>query len=179
VTRKRLYDPVEFEISTWRSTEDVQITARLNKDEHDFLQMAASNRLFAYRDIEDVLRHSVHRHVEFLAETSGLGYGGFYLTEQFRLRNEARRELVERDFCIVLDIFHNLIIHFLYWKSELASLLAESLRCHVRQMSSKRWKDVYLHEIDQIVRVCGLSPRLRYVSLNPSTFEAADGDENG
>jgi hypothetical protein len=177
---KRVFDPAEFEISTRRSGCEFRVTFDLDKEDRDFLEMVAKSESFAYRSIDDVLRHSVARHVKFLAKTTGFSLRSLHVVNAFRILREARQQLEERDFCVVLDIFHDLIIHFLCRNRQLARLLAESLRCRVRGMRSGLWKEIYLQEIDEILNMIGgdcpsfLFPK---VSLKPSTFrnEAENG----
>lgn len=177
---ERKYDPAEFEISTWRRSCEVQVTFDVQESDLDFLEVAVQTGRFAYRSVDDVFRHCVARHVKFLGDI-GMGRAGFYLTDQFRAFSEANRELQERDFCIVIDIFYELILHFLCGEARLAHLLARTLRCKVRRICSKHWREIYLREIDEIMRLVSgycRPPILPIASLNPSTFEdGSDAEE--
>ena len=170
----RKYDPVEFEVSTWRGGEDVQVTFSLDKSERDMLEGAANCPGCPYRSIDDVFRHSVYRHIKYLAEVMHLGLGGFYLTDTFRTTTEARQQLQERDFCIVMDIFSDVFNNFWHRDPRAARVLAESLKCRVRRMRSKQLKELYLREIDEMLGTTR-SPygtrQLPAVSLKPSDFD--------
>ncbi len=182
MTLPREYNPVEFEVSTWRSGYEVEVTFALDEHERDFLALAAANETLPYQGIDDVLRHSVSRHIQFLTRVTTISTNSSYLVSTLNSLKQAHEGLQERNFCIVLDIVFELVFHhFLYRNHELASLLIEVLRCRVRRMRSAHWKKVYLKEINGISQIVnGYCPSSKRppVSLAPSTFRVGTDPDN-
>jgi|SRR6266576_4312013 len=170
---ERKYDPVELGFTTPSSEHEVKVTFILRRAEWDYLQLLAGKGAFGYRDTDDVIRESIHRHINLLSKSRQVK-GGCSAPEILDAVTAARRQIKERDLCIVLDILQGLANHFLPGKSRLPQLLARYLEYKAQRLLSKRLRETSLRVINEILSLtdgsrCSRMPHI--ASLNPSTFE--------
>ena len=167
------YDRAEFGFATRGREGEVKVTFVLNRTDWDYLQVLIRNRAFGYRDTDDVIRESIHRQINLLSK-SRRAKSGCSAPEILDAVTEARRQIKERDLCIVLDILQGLANHFLPGKSRLPQLLARYLEYKAQRLLSKRLRENSLRVINEILSLtdgsrCSRVPHI--ASLNPATFE--------
>jgi hypothetical protein len=174
------YDRAEFGFATRGREDEVKVTFVLNRTDWDYLQVLIRNRAFGYRATDDVIRESIHRHINLLSK-SRKAKRGFSTPDILDAVTEARRQIKERDLCIVLEIIRGLALHSLSGKSHLIHLLACILKHKVQRVQSKHLRETYLDVIDEIMSLAdesGSSRVPQIASLNPSTFEdGSDAEE--
>jgi hypothetical protein len=100
----------EFELATWDSKFVEQINFNIETHQKEDLEELLVTGILPYRDVGDVLRHGLQRHLMFLEYLGLLHHKAAYYTSRHDEVHRAREWHRALNFQIVMDFAHRLLI---------------------------------------------------------------------
>jgi hypothetical protein len=140
----------EFELATWDSKFVEQINFNIEIHQKEDLEELLVTGILPYRDVGDVLRHGLQRHLIFLESLGLLRHGGGYQTSRLHEANAARAWHRALNFQIVIDFASNLLINgHRCTRRMLEITILDQLIRQINGMPSQRLRRIHLEAFEK------------------------------
>lgn len=135
----------EFELATWDSKFVEQINFNIETHQKEDLEELLVTAILPYRDVGDVLRHGLQRHLIFLEYLGLLHHRAAYKTSRHDEAQRAREWHRALNFQIVMDFASKLLING-HWctRRMLEIRILDQLIGELNQMPSKCLRRIHL-----------------------------------